>query len=308
MSVRGRPRARGLCAALGLGAAWFAALAAPTALPAQQARAAGAAALVPDTVLVGEPVWLGLSIRAAEEPAFPSVLPLPEELEQLGPPRVRRTADGAWRAVYRLAAWRAGSLALLPVEVPRPGGGPPVRIEPPGVVVTSVLPAEAEELSLRPPRVPELRPGVSWVLVLAALLLAALLAWLLRRIRSARRLPVEGPGPAELDPAEEARQAVAGLRAAAAAGEIGPAKFYDGIEAILRRYLARARGRPPGRPVRGLPESGAGGGETGPADPRLAPLVERALPARFGALSVAGEELTGDADAVLAWLSAQEAA
>jgi HAMP domain-containing protein len=287
----------------------LAVLAGPPPLPAQRARvAAGVAALVPDTVLVGERVLLGLSVRASSEPVFPQVLALTDDLEQLGPPRMGRTGDGAWRAVYRLAAWRTGSLDLPPVQVELPGGGPALRIEPPSLVVTSVLPEAGEPVALRPPRAPALRLGVSWGLVLAALLLAVLLAWLLRRLRRRGTVPGEVSAHVPPDPVEEARVAVAELRAAVAAGAIGAADFYDGIEAVLRRYLARTRGRPTARPVRGLPEDPTLDAATAPADPLFAPMGMRALPARFGALSVGGDELAGDADAVLAWLSAEKAA
>jgi len=265
-----------------------------------------AAVLVPDTVRVGEPVTLGISVRATTEPAFPAVLSLPEDLEQLGPPRVGRTGDGAWRAAYRLAAWRAGSLALLPVTVAR-GDGVSISVTPPALVVESVLPADGGALFLRPPRVPEVGPGVPWALLLAALVVALLVGrWALRRLRSRRAAGQPLRAVAARDPLEEARAALSALMVAVDEGRIGPAGFYDDLEALLRRYLARARGRPSGLPVRGLADDPRGASAAAP--PELDVLVARALPARFGALAVGPEALLSDAEAVRTWLDAEEAA
>ncbi len=276
----------------------------PVGAPAQETGRA-AAVLLPDTVLVGEPATLGVSVRTSAEPAFPAVLVLPEDLEQLGPPRVGRTGDGAWRAAYRIAAWRAGTLSLPPVTVTLRDGAP-VPVTPPALVVESVLPAGSEPALLRPPRLPEVGPEIPWALLIAALLAALLVgAWAVRRLRSRRGDGPPLPVPVLRDPLEEARAGISALRVAVDEGRIGPAAFYDGLEAVLRRYLARARGRPAGLPVRGLADDPR---EAAAAAPDLAALVARALPARFGALAVGREALLSDADAALAWLDAEEAA
>ena len=290
-----------LLAVLGAGG-----IGAPVGAAAQETGPAAAAVLVPDTVLVGEPVTLGISVRTGAEPTFPPVLALPEDLEQLGPPRVGRTEDGAWRAAYRLSGWRPGSLALPSVSVER-RDGPPVRVTPPSLVVESVLPAEEEPSFLRPPRAPDVGRDAPWALLLAALLVVALAAWLLvRRLRSRREGEMPRPVPAARDPLEEARTGVSELKVAVDEGRIGAAAFYDGLEEVLRRYLARVRGRPPELPMRGLPDDPRAGSAATP--PEFAALGARALPVRFGALAVGREMLLSDADDVLAWLTSEEAA
>ena len=66
-----------------------------------------AAVLAPDTVRVGEPFTLGLSVAAPREATvqFPPLLSLPAELEQLRPVDVGwdENGGGQWRARYRLA-------------------------------------------------------------------------------------------------------------------------------------------------------------------------------------------------------------
>jgi hypothetical protein len=68
-------------------------------------------------------------------------------------------------------------------------------------------------------------------------------------------------------------------------------------------YLARTRNWPVQAPVRSALRSGL----PGEVD-NLDRVVQRALPARFGALEVSGGTLVSDVESVLSWLETEEAA
>lgn len=264
-----------------------------------------AAALEPDTVRVGDPFTLGLSIAGPQEAdvQFPPLITLGAELEQLRPVSVQWEAEGGgkWQARYRLAAWKSGTWTLPEVQVEWQGSQ--VSLSPPAVHVTSVLPAASEgPLPLDGPRGPKRIRGFPWWLLL--LLLAALLLWwLLRRLRS----PEEEEEAEWTDPAVEAREALARLKRDLEQGEVDLAAFYDGLEEVLRKYLAARRDWPPERPVREFVGEAAVDRKLESMDAGLRSLQERAGLVRFAHVTSAETIALEDADACLAWVDAEEA-
>lgn len=263
-------------------------------------RPAAAAALSPDTVRVGDPFTLGLSVAGAREAEveFPPLLALVPELEQLRPVDVEwdDAGGGRWRARYRLAAWKAGTWSIP--DVPIGWQATQISVAPPPVHVTSVLPAaSAGPLPLDGPRAPKHVRGFPWWLLL--LLLALLLLWwLLRRLRR----PEDEQEPEWTDPSVEAREALVRLKRGLEQGEVDLAAFYDGLEEVLRRYLAARRGWPVARPVREFVDERSEEVEAG-----LRSLQGRAGLVRFAHVESAETAALGDADACLAWLESDEA-
>jgi hypothetical protein len=271
----------------------------------------GVAVVQPDTVRVGEVFELGLTAVSRDRVQFPALLPLSDELEQVGPPRLQEDGNGTWRAIYPLVGWKSGRLTFPLIRVPVIGGREEhvLEISPPGIMVTSVLPAASEPARLLPPRLPDESRRFSWTWLLA-LLLAALLA---REIlRGRRTVPVPPPGEEETgpDPYREAREHLLRLREQVAAGPVDAAILYDEVELVVRRFLVRTRGWPVQQPVRkafGAGLVGAGQGSA-PGAEGVVRAVRRALPARFGALEVSRGGALADLDSVLAWLNREEAA
>jgi len=264
----------------------------------------GVAVISPDTVRVGEAFVLGITAVSSDRLQFPTVLTLPDELEQTGPPRSRRDSAGVWKAVYPLVAWKSGSIELPLISIPVVRGDTErsLNVRPPAVQVTSVLPPVAEEPRLQPPRVPADPWTIPWRWLLAAVLLVMLIRELVRHLRAPpAEIPVEETP--SVPPLVEARDALMALRARALAGQARPDWFYDGIETAVRLYLARTRGWPSQAPVRNALHDGLPGRVDS-----LDAVVRRALPARFGALAVSDGTLVADADSVLAWLEQDEAA
>lgn len=264
------------------------------------------AALSPDTVKVGDPFTLGLSVAGPSDAdvRFPPLVTLGSELEQLRPVDVKWNAagGGSWRARYRLAAWKAGTWEIPEVQVD--WQGTQLGLLPPAVHVTSVLPAaSAGPLPLEGPWGPRRVRGLPWWLLLLLLALA-LLWWLLRRLRR----PEEQEETKWVDPAEEAREALARLKRDLEQDGVDLAAFYDGLEEVLRRYLAARRDWPTERPVREFV------GETIVADDRadekvsLRSLQDRAGLVRFAHVAAADAAALDDVDACLAWVEAEEEA
>jgi hypothetical protein len=310
------PGARRLTAAVGL-AVWLALICDGVSNPAlaQETQRAGleqgVAVVRPDTVRVGEVFGLGLTAVSEDRVQFPALLPLPDEMEQAGPPQLEQDGNGTWRAVYPLVAWKSGHRPLPVVRVPIIGGleERQLEIRPPGVTVASVLPADSEPVRLLPPRVPREARRFPWPWLLA-LLLAALLAREILRGRRAPPAPLPPIVETGQDPYEEARALLQGLRRRAMDEPFEAARLYDEMESIVRRFLGRTRDWPEERPVRQALGTGAVDGSTTATrdDDGVFRAVRRALPARFGALQVSREALLTDVDSVLAWLSREEAA
>lgn len=284
----------------------------PRATPAQQGPASesaagprSAAALAPDTVRVGDPFTLGLSIAGPETASvrFPPLIELGAELEQLSPVQVEWYAvgGGQWRARYRLAAWRAGTRTLPAVPVEWQGSQ--IVFQPPSVHVTTVLPAASEDpLPLEGPRGPAKIRGFPWWLLL--LLVAMLfLWWLLRRLRR----PEEEEAVVWVDPSVTAREALARLKRDLESGDLDLAAFYDGLEEVLRTYLASRRGWPVQRPVRDFVREAGESRSLPEVEAGLRSIQRRAGLVRFAHVAAAESMALGDADACLAWVEAEEA-
>ncbi|MDT8436772.1 MAG: hypothetical protein RRA92_08445 [Gemmatimonadota bacterium] len=270
-------------------------------LGAQAVRPRGVAVLTPDTIRVGEPFGLGVSVRADTAPQFPAILALPEPIEQLSSPEVARIGAGQWRAIYRLTGWQVGTHDLPAVVLRGVPGADSLPVRPPPVTVVATLPAGDGPLGLRPPRMPDWVRGFPWWWLLAALVAAAL-AEGVRRWLAARRRPDEREDAPS--PVDEARDALAALKARALAGDLGAAACYDALERVLRRYLGRTRDWPDGMPV--LADRVVGEGEAGPGPPGLEPVAERSLPVRFGGLAAGAGRLLEDIAVVSAWLDEAE--
>jgi hypothetical protein len=254
---------------------------------------------------VGDPFTLGLSIAGPSDATvqFPPLITLGAELEQLRPVDVEWDAKGGgrWRARYRLAAWKAGTWSFPDVQVEWQGSR--IMLSPPPVHVTTVLPASSEgPLPLDGPRGPNRMRGFPWWLLL--LLLAMLfLWWLMRRLRGGE----EEEEPEWTDPAVDARAALARLKRDLEMGEVDLAAFYDGLEDVLRRYLAARRGWPSQRPVREFVDEAAEQRRLEDVEAGLRSLQGRAGLVRFAHVSAAETIALGDADACLAWVEAEEA-
>jgi len=264
----------------------------------------GVAVISPDTVRVGEAFDLGITAVSSDRLQFPAVLALSDELEQIGPPRSTRDSAGIWKAVYPLVAWKSGRIELPDVRIPVVSATTErsLVVRPPTVEVSSVLPPAEQQPRLRPPRMPSEPWSIPWLWLLGLVLAAVLIRELVRRLRAPPPQQAVSETPAA-NPLDEARDALLELRSQALAGEARTDQFYDGIETAVRLYLVRTRNWPVQAPVRSALRRGiAGGGDN------LDRVVQRALPARFGALEVSGVTLVSDVDSVLSWLETEEAA
>lgn len=274
-----------------------------------RAATAAVAAVEPDSTLVGEPFVLGVSVAAADRAvvSFPAVLPSRDGLEQLAAPEIARpdSGGGAWRAYYRMTAWRTGDVELPGVEVglDLPGEDPAtLEVAGPTLVVMSVLPPDSSAPDLRPAR-PPLATGralLPWLLGALALALLLLLLW-----RALRRRGERGERPASapelLPPAAIALAALGSLRERHVAGLISQTAFYDGLEDVLKVYLTATRDRRAGTPVRPLPPPAREPTEAVAADAGAA--LRRTQLVRFGRARL--EDGGGsDAEACARWVEA----
>ena len=252
-----------------------------TAQPAPMARVV--TAVEPDTVLVGQPFVLGVTVqvRPGTEVRFPSTLPILEDIEQIGIVDIRRDdeADGIWRAYYRLLAWKPepAILSAFPVDHFGPEGTGIVEVVAPPVQVVSVLPSDTEALELRPARpFLEGRRFPWWWVALSVVV--AYLAW--RSMR--RRDPAPSVASAVvLTPAEAALLALRRLQTQWEGGHVGEVAYFDRLEVILRGYLEAVRGWPPGTVVRAV----ANGQRP------LAAALRRSALVRFGRLEAPDMEI-----------------
>lgn len=255
-------------------------------------------ALDPDTVRIGEPFLLGVTVRVEPgwQPRFPEVLPAEAGLEQRAAADVRQTGPEEWRAYYRFVAWatRPGNLPAIDLELEADDERLTAAFRPPAVTVLSVLPEDGSDLELRPARPFLERSGPPWLpILLGALGLLALVAWWLRRRGRAvgERNAVSAP------PLERALRELRELRRRLEAGELEGAAFYDRLEGSLRRYAEATRGWPPGTLIRRLPDGNR----------ELAAVLRRSAMTRFGRLG--GGEAAGPAalDVCETWLEAERA-
>jgi hypothetical protein len=289
-----------------LGRALVAAPLALGAAAAQQPASAPPAAqlgitVTPDTVAVGDPFLVRVRVRAPRGATveFPLAPDSASRVELIDPRAVQRGADtGAVdvTALYRVAAWDVGVRPLgLADAVVRVGTAE--RRVPLGatrVVVRSVLPADtAAPRDPKPPRA-LFDPVVPWwrrwlPYLLAALALAALLAWLWRR--RARRAPADmGDALADAE-AGFARVERLGLLEA---GERG--RYVALVVEVLRDYLARRVAAAPVSLTSTELLARLRGNEAVPAA-RLGPLLAEADLVKFARMPIAGERASALAEA-----------
>jgi len=250
-----------------------------------------------DTVLVGEPFLVGVSVRAAPgvRVSFPPALTTRDDFVQVGPAAMSR-ADSApeqWRAYYRVVGWKAGPLKLpdLTIQLASAAGSGSLTVSIPAPFVRSVLPADTAGLELRSARGP-IPPGFPWLwLLLVLLALILVVVYVRRRLRREEPVPVVP----ELSPAEEALAALEKLRAEREAGQLAAARHFDRLEGILRTYVGATREWAPGKPVNRV------AGE----DEELIKALRRSALARFGRLGENEERELAAVGACRAWIETE---
>jgi hypothetical protein len=226
---------------------------APTIARAQSAKQQAAiAALIPvqegatidrDTVTIGDVMRVTVRIRAPRGATinFPAAADSLGPVQSLEPPRVTNGADSASAAdrtaIYRMAAWDVGALAvkLGDVLVQTDDGERRIALTLPGVFVKSVLPADSAQRVPKPARpllaVPSPTPWWWWLVAALAVIAIGLGFWWWRR---RQRLDASATG----DPLADAETAFDRIErlGLVAAGE--PGRHVILMTDVLRRYLA----------------------------------------------------------------------
>lgn len=300
--MTGRSASRSRAAAVGFALA-VAGACGPAAVRPLAAQAAGAGVdpppvlaalvLVPDSVRIGEPFMLGVTVRA--EPGwdvwFPPVLPLGEGYEQLESAGVRRHEPDEWRAYYPLVVWKTepGELPPVDVELSKEGEVLTPGFRPPPLTVLSVLPGDETELELRPARPFLARSHWPWLLIFLALLALAAAWLLLRRRRAGHGAPALGT---DEPPVERAQRELRELRERWETGKVEGREFFDGLEATLRRYAETTRDWPAGALLDGLSNG----------ERALADVLRSSALARFGRLEADRQAAPTALDTCDAWL------
>ena len=195
----------------------------------------------PDTVTVGDPFAVIVTIRAPRGAVieFPQTPDSGAAVEAIDPVQVTPSADTTVTentAVYRVAAWDIGRLAVPFQDIIVRQGSDVRRVRLAGVsvFVRSVLPADS---SLRVPKPARdvMSFGPPWWMWLLAGLVAAALLWLMWWLWKRRRRR----GPAVIDPYLHARTEFDRVDALGlvAAGE--RTRHVALMAEVLRDYLAR---------------------------------------------------------------------
>ncbi|HEX5724135.1 MAG TPA: DUF4381 family protein [Longimicrobiaceae bacterium] len=207
----------------------------------------GKALAAPDTVTVGDRMRAVVALRLPPGTRVEGkVAPDPRgRVQGVGPVRVtppdRR--DPAHRLEATLVGWVADTLPPARIDVTvRYADGQvrylAVRLDLPRV--RSVLPADTAGLQPRPAK-DVLGPGQDWrllaLLALAALLLIALVGWLLWR-RRRRRPPAAAPAAVRADARTRALAALERARASGFAQAGNWSAFYALVSRALRRFAA----------------------------------------------------------------------
>lgn len=301
-----RAAAVGGLAAAGALAASGAPAAAQTGPPAQLGIT-----VTPTSVRIGDPFVIRVRIRAprGSRVEFPLAPDSGSRVELIDPRQIRTTGDSGAvdvTAVYRAAAWDVGTLPLgLAAATVRLGAAErSVPLDRARIVVQSVLPADST--APRDPKPPRalLETPVPWwrrwlPYLLAALALAAFLAWAWRRRRR--------PSAAAADPFAEAEAGFARVERLGLleAGERG--RYVALVVEVLRDYLARR-----------VPDAGVSltstelvtrvhGSKAVPAA-RLAPLLAEADLVKFARLPITTERAVALAQGARAVASETEQA
>ncbi len=142
----------------------------------------------PDTVTVGEHFLVRVRVRAPKgaEIGFPVGPDSGVAVEAVDPRREQVSSDSTAverTATYRLVAWTTGAQRVVLGSLVVSAGGVDRRYEVPPIalVVKSVRPADSTGHVPRPARDVMLAPRVLWPWIAGALLLVAILLWLIRR-------------------------------------------------------------------------------------------------------------------------------
>lgn len=242
--MKGAGRARPVSRA----GALFVVLAA-VALPAGARAQTVATAVMPDTVTVGDifHVAVRITLPPGYEAALPDTLPVSGKVQNAGRRQIVVDTVGGRRrvaAVYALAAWRPGPQALPALTIPLIGSAgdtTAVHATLRPLDVASVLPADTAGIKPRPPKGVVGGFGFPWLMVLAGVLAAALLALLAYYLLRRRRLaPVPAAAVPTVTARERALQAMERVHAALVAGD-DVRGFYFGVSAVLRQYLAEVK-------------------------------------------------------------------
>ncbi|MGH7477040.1 MAG: hypothetical protein ACRELD_12170 [Longimicrobiales bacterium] len=214
-------------------------------VPSGATAQAVAGTIAPDTVTVGDVFRAGVAVALSDSGrvGFPDSLRLAGELEAAGERTIRLDSTASGRqltAVYPLTAWRPGEHTLPAVALRVVDGtvDTTLLVTLPPVTVLSVLPADTAGIQPQPPKGIVGGYGWPWRWILglaAALLLLALLAWLIYRWWTGRRRePVVTP----LTARERALRALDRVREAGLM-ERGELKvFYSRVVTIVREYVA----------------------------------------------------------------------
>jgi hypothetical protein len=223
-----------------------------------QEEVRAAAALFPDTVHVGQPFRIGVTVTTPRgaEVRLPGVLETTEDLEQAGEAEIgrRRPRSGVSRAYYRMVAWTAGEHEVPPIKVEvflteEEAEPLEILVPVPTLTVETVLPAEIAGLELRQalPYLSSLPFPLLLILALIALLVGF---WAYRKYRKREEEPEEAPR--ELTAWERALEELKKLVASWRAGDLALDAFCDGLEAVLRGYLEATEAWAPGVPTRAV--------------------------------------------------------
>ncbi len=214
----------------------------PAVASAQQIPVSSGLTLDHDTVRVGDPFRIFVSIRAPRGATieFPPALDSTGIVQSIDPRAVFTQNDSTGfrqNAVYRVAAWDIGRQPIRIPDITVKLGGATRTVSLPGhaVFVATVLPADTAQRAPKPARAlfeRSLIPWWFWALLAAAIALLMLLWWWWRRRRRMEVVAVQ------IDPYERAQrdfQRIDGL-GLVEAGE--RSRYVALVVDVLREYIA----------------------------------------------------------------------
>ncbi|HWK90494.1 MAG TPA: hypothetical protein VNP72_10945 [Longimicrobium sp.] len=267
-------------------------------------------AVTPDTVTVGDPFRVIVTVRAPEKSRVTlRVAPAPDGAYQQTRLAVREPDSvGVHQAIATMVAWTAGPGAAVSADLQVSSPGAAMRTERIDVrlpFVRSVLPPDTVRVRPRGPKDVlggTLSPWL-WVGAAAALLAVLLLAWwLVRRLR--RPVPIRAtPFSARAHALDELDR----LRAAGLLERGDFDAFYAGISAVLREVIAASEPRlGPDLTTFELVERMRRTGARGDVA-TLAPLLARADLAKFARRAPTAEMALDDWADARRWVDASPA-
>lgn len=221
---------------------WVAALAGAAPIAAQQIPVSSGLTIEHDTVRIGDPFRVFVSIRAPQGATieFPTAFDSTGTVQSIDPRVVFTQTDSTGfrqNAVYRVAAWDIGRQPIRMPDITVRSGGATRIVSPPGhvVFVATVLPADSAKRIPKPARAlfeRSMIPWWFWALLAAAIALLFGLWWWWRRRRRAE------PAVVHVDPYARAQrdfQRIDGL-GLVEAGE--RTRYVALVVDVLREYIA----------------------------------------------------------------------